>query len=171
MHCQQCGKETSSDAKFCGGCGRPIQISANGGNQYAGFWIRFAACAIDSVALLIPTLLVSFLYRATIPADNPFSVLVDFFDFLMNLGIWWIYVAVLHSSVWQATLGKKLLGMKVVDYAGNRISFGRATGRYFAGFLSVLLLFIGLIMVAFTKQKQALHDKLASTLVVRIAQT
>ncbi len=72
---------------------------------------------------------------------------------------------------WQATLGKKLLGMKVVDYAGNRISFGRATGRYFAGFLSVLLLFIGLIMVAFTKRKQALHDKLASTLVVKIAQT
>lgn len=171
MYCQKCGKETPNDAKFCGGCGKPIQISANSGNQYAGFWIRFAAYAIDSVILLIPTLLVSFLYRATIPADNPFAGLVDFFDFLMGLSIWWVYVAVLHSSAWQATLGKKLLGMKVVDYAGSRISFGRASGRYFAGFLSALLLGIGFIMVAFTKQKQALHDKLASTLVVRIAQT
>jgi uncharacterized RDD family membrane protein YckC len=168
MHCQQCGKKTPSDAKFCGGCGQPIEISKNSGNQYAGFWIRFAAYAIDSVILLFPTLLVSFLYRATIPADNLFAGLVDS---LMTLGIWWVYVAVLHSSVWQATLGKKLLGMKVVDYAGNRISFGRATGRYFAGFLSAILLCIGYIMVAFTKKKQALHDKMAATLVVRTAQT
>lgn len=171
MYCSKCGKETTNDAKFCNGCGLPIESSAIGENQYSGFWIRFAAYVIDSVILLIPTLLVSFLYRATIPADDSFAWLVELIDFSMTLTIWWVYVAVLHSSVWQATIGKKLLGMKVVDYAGNRISFGRATGRYFAGFLSAILLCIGFIMVAFTKKKQALHDKLASTLVVRIAQT
>ena len=170
MYCTKCGIETPNDAKFCSGCGQLIESSTIGGNKYGGFWIRFTASAIDGVILLVPTLLVSFLYRATNPADNQFSGLYEFVDFLMTLSIWWVYTAVLHSSIWQATLGKKLLGLKVVDYAGNRISFARATGRYFASFLSAILLGIGFILIAFTKRKQALHDKLASTLVVRHAQ-
>ena len=59
------------------------------------------------------------------------------------------------------------LGMKVTDLAGNRISFLRATGRYFAKIISALILFIGFIMVAFTEKKQGLHDMIAGTLVVR----
>lgn len=164
MYCQKCGKEIPGDAKFCNGCGQPLEILANDGNQYGGFWIRFAAYAIDFVILLIPTLLVSFLFRATTPADNP---AVELVNFIISLTIWWVYTAVLQSSYWQATLGKKLLGLKVVDYEGTRISFGRATGRYFASFLSAILLCIGLIMIAFTKKKQALHDMMAGTLVVR----
>jgi len=170
MYCPKCGIETPIDAKFCKDCGQSIESSTVGGNKYAGFWIRLAAYSIDIVILLIPVFLVSFLYRATTPADTP-PVVVEFVVAFLQAFIWWIYVAVLHSSIWQATLGKKLLGLKVIDYAGNRISFGRATGRYFAGWLSAILLGIGYIMIAFTKRKQALHDKLASTLVVKHAQT
>jgi uncharacterized RDD family membrane protein YckC len=50
---------------------------------------------------------------------------------------------------------------------GNRISFGRATGRYFAKILSKMILMIGFLMAGFTQQKQALHDILAGCLVVR----
>ncbi|MBU6289830.1 MAG: RDD family protein [Chloroflexi bacterium] len=56
---------------------------------------------------------------------------------------------------------------KVVDDRGNPISFGRATGRYFGKIVSALILLIGLFMAAFTARKQALHDMMAGTLVVK----
>ena len=55
----------------------------------------------------------------------------------------------------------------VTDEAGNRISFGKATGRHFGKILSALILYIGYIMIAFTGKKQGLHDILAGTLVVK----
>jgi uncharacterized RDD family membrane protein YckC len=55
----------------------------------------------------------------------------------------------------------------VTDAQGNRIRFGRATGRYFGKILSGLILYIGFMMAGCTPRKQALHDMLADTLVVR----
>ena len=78
----------------------------------------------------------------------------------------WIYYAVMESSSTQATLGKMALGIKVVDLEGHRISFTKATGRYFGKFISLLILFVGFIMVAFTKKKQGLHDIMAGCLVI-----
>jgi uncharacterized RDD family membrane protein YckC len=82
-----------------------------------------------------------------------------------------VYYSLLESSSWQGTLGKKLLGMRVTDLNGNRISFGRATGRYFGKILSGMICFIGFVMVAFTEKRQGLHDMLAGTLVVTGAAT
>lgn len=78
----------------------------------------------------------------------------------------WLYQAFLESSSWQGTIGKKVLGLRVTDMNGNRISFGRATGRYFGMMLSGMICFIGFVMVAFTEKKQGLHDLLAGTLVL-----
>ncbi len=78
----------------------------------------------------------------------------------------WLYFALMESSPRQATLGKQALGIMVTDLAGQRISFARATGRFFAKILSGLILWIGYVMAAFTERKQALHDLLASCLVV-----
>jgi uncharacterized RDD family membrane protein YckC len=78
----------------------------------------------------------------------------------------WLYYALMESSVNQATLGKMALGIKVTDLDGNRISFGRATGRYFGKIVSGMILYIGFIMAGFTEKKQALHDIMASCLVV-----
>jgi uncharacterized RDD family membrane protein YckC len=79
----------------------------------------------------------------------------------------WIYYAALESSSWQATLGKKILGLRVTDLAGNRISFARASGRFFGMILSSMILGIGFLMAGFTARKQALHDILAGCLVLR----
>jgi len=87
--------------------------------------------------------------------------------FLLALVLTWLYYALLESSSWQATLGKKALGLEVTDLAGGRISFGRATGRYFARWISAMTLGIGFIMAGFTEKKQALHDILVGTLVIR----
>ena len=79
----------------------------------------------------------------------------------------WLYFALMESSSKQATLGKMALGIRVTDVNGNRIGFGRATGRHFAKILSGLILGIGFLMAAFTEKKQALHDMIAGTLVVK----
>jgi len=78
----------------------------------------------------------------------------------------WLYFALMESSNRMATLGKMAIGIKVTDLNGNRVSFGRATGRYFARILSGMILMIGYIMAGFTQKKQALHDTMASCLVV-----
>jgi len=86
---------------------------------------------------------------------------------LLGLMMNWIYYAALESSVWQATIGKKVLGLTVTDLAGNRITFGRASGRFFGMLLSGFILGIGFLMAGFTERKQALHDMIAGCLVIR----
>jgi uncharacterized RDD family membrane protein YckC len=79
----------------------------------------------------------------------------------------WLYDALLTSSSWQGTIGKRVLRLKVVDEAGNRIGFGRATGRFFAKILSSMFFCIGFIMIGLTERKTGLHDLLAGTRVLR----
>lgn len=89
---------------------------------------------------------------------------------LINLGaltLNWLYYTLQESSGAQATLGKRALGIKVVDENGEKIGFGRATGRYFAKIPSSLILGVGFLMAGFTQRKQGLHDMMAGTLVVQ----
>jgi len=80
----------------------------------------------------------------------------------------WLYEALMTSSSKQATVGKMVFGLVVTDMLGRRISFAHATGRFFAKFLSgPLTLMIGFIMAGFTERKQALHDFIASTYVLK----
>lgn len=139
--------------------------------NYAGFWVRVLAYIIDAIILT--------LVGGVLGAMFGFSVLglgTDLSDpsgaanLMMNLvsiiiGV--AYFAGLESSAWQATLGKKALGLVVTDLSGNRISLMRGVGRYFAKILSAIILLIGFIMVAFTQRKQGLHDILAGTLVLK----
>ena len=87
------------------------------------------------------------------------------FFFLLSAAQW-LYFALMESSSKQATLGKMALGIIVTDLNGNRLSFGRATGRYFGKIISGAILMIGYIMAGFTEKKQALHDIIAGCLVV-----
>ncbi len=139
----------------------PVQ-SAQSERQYAGFWIRVWAYLIDSVVLLFPISLLDFLITNT--ANNEEAELTAAFAGLL---IWVVYTAVCHSSEWQATVGKKVLGLIVIDENGHRISFGRATGRFFAEFINAIILGIGWMMIGWTSKKQGLHDMMAGTYVVK----
>jgi uncharacterized RDD family membrane protein YckC len=86
---------------------------------------------------------------------------------ILDIVVGWLYFALQESSAAQATLGKRLLGIRVTDTLGNRLTFGRATGRHFGKIVSGLILGIGYIMAGFTEKKQALHDIMAETLVTR----
>jgi uncharacterized RDD family membrane protein YckC len=86
---------------------------------------------------------------------------------LVALVATWLYFALMESSPRGATVGKMVMGLRVVDEQGNRLSFLRATGRFFAKYISAIILMIGFLMAAFTDRKRALHDIIAGTLVVK----
>jgi uncharacterized RDD family membrane protein YckC len=134
---------------------------------YAGFWKRFAACLLDAIVTTVGGFVIGFIIGFILVAGgtNDTKVL-EAVGNLLGILISWLYYTVMESSSTQGTLGKMALGIKVTDLAGNRISFGRATGRYFSKILSAFLLMIGFIMIAFTEKKQGLHDMIAGCLVV-----
>ncbi len=91
-------------------------------------------------------------------------------DLLLRLGalvVSWLYFALQESGPHMATFGKRAVGIMATDLQGQRLTFGRASGRFFAKILSNLTCYIGYIMAGFTGQRQGLHDMVASTLVVR----
>jgi uncharacterized RDD family membrane protein YckC len=146
---------------------------------YAGFWLRFVAFIIDQLLLYFVGMILLLPFAASMgmrgmmmgrPPD--LQALLPMIHamirlMLLRVVLHWLYYSLLESSAWQATLGKKALGLEVTDLDGNRISFGRASGRFFAKFISWIILLIGYIMAGFTEKKQALHDILAGTLVIR----
>jgi len=80
----------------------------------------------------------------------------------------WLYNALLESSAWQGSVGKKMLSLKVTDLWGRPITFGRASGRHFGKIITSLIPFgVGYMLAGFTEKKQAIHDMLASCLVLR----
>jgi uncharacterized RDD family membrane protein YckC len=78
-----------------------------------------------------------------------------------------IYHIIMESSPKQATYGKQLLKIKVVDMQGERLSPAHAAGRNLAKILSVLTFFIGYLLSFFNRQQQCLHDMVAGTLVMK----
>src|SRR5215510_10449338 len=76
------------------------------------------------------------------------------------------YFALMESSRRQGTIGKQVVKIKVTDLEGNRISFGRATGRYFLKMVSSFEFMLG-YLISFSDQQQTWHDYIAKTLVVR----
>ena len=141
---------------------------------YAGFWLRFVAFIIDMVVIGVVTWPLAAFFNFGfhhVPLGRP-HVMFPFFFGGMFLGpirffLGWFYWAGMESSSYQATLGKMALGLKVTDMSGSRISFARASGRYFAKILSWMTLTVGFMMAGFTQRKQALEDILAGTLVVK----
>ncbi|HEV3253574.1 MAG TPA: RDD family protein [Candidatus Acidoferrales bacterium] len=144
---------------------------------YAGFWLRFVAIIIDGIvlgvvlgipfAVVMTAMGVSFI-GVSRPEEmaGPFIGVFALFEIIIFAGQW-LYYALMESSSWQATLGKKALGLYVTDMNGQRITFGRATGRYFGKLISGMILLIGYMMAGFTEKKQALHDIMAGCLVLR----
>jgi uncharacterized RDD family membrane protein YckC len=141
--------------------------SMEGAFHYAGFWWRFVAALIDGIIVWAGSIAVG----ATIAAIGIFGDFTDDFGTgllgLVDIVGVWLYFALQESSGRQATVGKRCCGIVVTDLDGNRISFGRATGRYFGKFISSLILMVGYMMAGWTRRKQALHDIMAECLVLR----
>lgn len=114
---------------------------------YVGFWRRALAYLID------------FLILWAIGGLLPIS---DWGERVLDM----IYFVALPCTAWQATIGKLVIGAKIVDGEGQRLSILRSLGRYFAQFISGILLCIGYIMIAFSVEKRGLHDHMCNTYVL-----
>ena len=122
--------------------------------KYAGYWPRMWAYNTDLLILLIPYYVLSLLIT-----DDRLLYLSCFIATLL-------YHAVFESSSRQATPGKMALKIKVVNESGDRVSFHLALLRFLLKIVSLLALYIGFIMIGFSKKGQALHDRWLHTLVI-----
>ena len=138
------------------------------GYRYAGFWIRTWATAIDVVVLMCVTLPLCSPSTASSISESS-SLVRGPMDFLIS----WVMPMVAVIVLWKltsATPGKMLVGAKIVDArTGGPLGTGQCIGRYFAYLVSILPLGLGFVWIAFDPRKQAWHDKLAGTVVVRKA--
>ncbi len=137
--------------------------------RFAGFWWRVLAILIDVLIFSIVQFGISSLGLASLnlasSGESEMGVPIGFC--ILGILISWLYPALFESSSWRATPGKRVCGLIVTDLNGQRISFGRATGRYFAKILSALILYVGFMMAGWTSRKQALHDVICNTLVLK----
>jgi len=155
--------EASAELRVLAGAGEVV---------YAGFWRRVAARVLDHFIVFIPVYFIVVLGAVGLGAlervktgESGMTGLVAAV-YLVPLIANFFYFSFMHSSSWQASLGKMALGIKVTDADGGRLSFGQAALRWFATALSYFSLYIGFIMAGFTERKRALHDMVVSTLVV-----
>ena len=159
-------------------------VATAAGTVYAGFWLRFVAYLIDSVVVWVAAgMLIGVVVgivglgffrnlSAGMNTPNPVFPVALFAIIFAFVGVLiiavWLYFAWMESSETQGTLGKMALALIVTDMQGNRVSFGRASGRFFAKIVTGMVPFaIGYMMAGFTEKKQALHDMIASCLVMR----
>jgi len=130
---------------------------------YAGFWRRVISVIIDIVILWVP----ASLFRWSAPDLNITGVVLEVIDFMYLMLVWALYYGFTESSRYQATFGKLVMGLRVTNYNGEKISFLNAVGRFLGQFISLLPLGIGIFMIGWTKKKQGLHDIIASCLVIK----
>lgn len=137
--------------------------------QVVGFWKRFLAYIIDSCILFVAFFVISLFGMIPLIGVTTFAASEGIIT--LSAIVWYVvlliaqvlYFVLLESSRLQGTIGKKALGIKVVDKFGERISFGKALTRYVSKFLSGIIFYIGYIMIGVTKEKQGLHDMIAKT--------
>ena len=153
--------------------------------RYAGFWIRFVASFLDTLFLALPVgIVVYFLsggewfdfaqYQQNLQmamAANPHAIdnqpKTSFtWELIFEISV--LVVTVLFWEKWRgATPGKKLVHIKIVDAKTFKdIDDKQAITRSFGYIVSTLLFLIGFFMVAFRKDKRALHDLLANSAVI-----
>ena len=170
MFCRKCGTENLDGVNYCKSCGDNLigGETKSSSLEIANPWKRLAAALVDGVilsAVFIPIYIVMVVSAINSGESLNFEDINGRVRVVQLIGIFvgWLYYVLQESSEKQATVGKRILGIIVADRDGNRLSFARATGRHFAKMLSAITCYIGFLMVLFTKNKQGLHDLIAST--------
>ena len=154
--------------------------------QYAGFWLRLVAVIIDGIIVgvlesfvFIPIMValgLSFFNSTTnVDMEDPGNMVGMIAAIVAAAGAYWIlaqaiqilYFSFMEASKNQATLGKMVVGIKVTDTNGQRLDFTKAFLRNLCKLISNFTLLIGYIMAGFTEKKQALHDMIAGTYVLK----
>jgi len=195
--CSSCGNPALPDGKFCLFCGDVLaespektstipdpsnpksgsEAATAGPPEYAGFWLRVWAGAIDIGIEVMGALLFSVLvyYSILLFADKSYGLTRATAAYVSGIAAIaflsvsaWLYCAFSESSDHRATLGKRIVGLQVVTSSGDRLTFGQATVRHFMKFLSLFTAAVGFMMAGWTKRRQALHDMPSDCVVIRV---
>ncbi|MFM9837335.1 MAG: RDD family protein [Cyclobacteriaceae bacterium] len=150
---------------------------------YAGFWLRFVAIIIDGIIIgVLQFVVIAPILAAigigissgasAIDSEDPTAMIAKAMAIFSTVGLIGqvvniLYFTLMESSKYQATIGKLALGLIVTDVNGGKLDFVKALIRNVSKIVSGIILLIGYIMAAFTEKKQALHDIIAGTLVVK----
>ncbi len=139
--------------------------------QYGSFWNRLVGFVVDGISVGVIYIAVCFVIGVFIGVSGAQvdlnSPIVSLVFYIIYFTIYFLYFACLESSEAQASFGKMAAGTKVVDENGDRLSFLRASGRSVGRLLSTFTLGIGFLLMPFTEKKQAMHDLMAGTLVIK----
>lgn len=179
--CTACRTVNEPEALYCYKCGvklpEEIQFGAEAIGPPAGFWMRFVAYLIDQLFLGIIGFVIA-LMIATYLVDTSVNGTLEFEFTIGHEFMWWtlgiaLALEVLYFTVaigaWGKTIGKAMLGIKVIRRNGTRVSYARSLARCLV-YLIQLELIMGLtfIIIAFTPEKQGIHDMICDTGVVRV---
>lgn len=135
--------------------------------RYAGFWLRFAAKFLDGLILGIPVFGVMMLVMVGAASGGP-SPLLDLVGVFAQLAFYGLNIlySVFFVGKYGATPGKMICKIRIVTATGEKVTYGRATGRVFAELLSGLICNLGYLIAAFDKEKRSLHDHICNTRVI-----
>lgn len=140
-------------------------ISVNNFN-YSGFWRRFAASIIDGLILSLIGIGISY-SLGTNPFAEEAKTNLETIDRVLTLIVSVVYVLLFWVNYDGATPGKRFLGIKIIKENGEKLNYPSAFIRYVGYWISSLPLFLGYFWMLWDKKKQAWHDKLAGTIVVK----
>lgn len=143
--------------------------------EYADYMARVGAAILDGIFVglmgCIPGFFIGFVFVTLAGGDRDAqagaAVLAQICSQIVGLAIGVTYSVVLETSTRQGTWGKQIVGIKVTDLEGRRITVGRALGRYFAHWITGLTCGIGMLMPLWTEKKQTLHDMIAGCLALK----
>lgn len=165
--CPECGSGTPVGSVRCECCGQIIEQvnrtaekdgAMDSVNSYGGFWIRLGASLIDSVIVFLILILLIYFFGAYWSED-----LDPIVGFILFIGYHVIFL-----SLYSATLGQKIYGLKVINKkTGQKIYFKRVLVRTLSYLVSSALLGLGFLLIIWDKKKQTLHDKIAKTVVIK----
>jgi uncharacterized RDD family membrane protein YckC len=123
----------------------------------AGFWRRFAALLIDGILLGI----VNVILRAIAGMGGGTGL-----GTLVSLA----YFTYFEGGATGQTLGKKAMGIRVIDFGGGgSIGYGRAFIRWIGRFVSAIVFLLGYLWMLWDKERQTWHDKFANSVVVPVS--
>lgn len=152
--CSKCGASIHNPDSICIVCKEEVITNTQGVFKpiHAGFWLRIAAYLIDGLVV-----------GMVIEIYNSFFG----FNYYLAVGFYFAYKVFLECSKYQGTLGKGIMGLKVINYKGERISFDQSVRRYIGHVFSFMIFALGFVMIVFTPNKQGIQDFLAKTYVVK----
>jgi uncharacterized RDD family membrane protein YckC len=140
--------------------------------ENAGIPLRFVAVVLDALIVFVPLFFVVGLmsgggYKNHVNGQTNVGIDLDGGAFLLLLALTLGYYIVCESAT-GATLGKRIVGIRVVGEDGEAVTFGAAVVRNLVRVVDALFFyFVGFISAILSQRGQRLGDRAAHTIVVR----